>query len=91
MHPTKFLQFDTERLNAAPRCRARSKRTGNRCKAPAVYGYRVCRMHGAKGGAPAGKRNGAYKHGGRSAEAIELMLRARHWAKLLESLKPKAD
>ena len=36
------------RCNAAPRCTAKSKRTGKRCCAPAVRGYRVCRMHGAR-------------------------------------------
>ena len=29
---------------------------------PAVRGCRVCRMHGARGGAPTGKRNGNYRH-----------------------------
>jgi hypothetical protein len=29
-------------------------------------------MHGAGGGAPTGKRNGNYQHGGRSKETIEL-------------------
>jgi hypothetical protein len=43
----------------APRCKAKSKRTGKPCRAPAVRGCRVCRMHGARGGAPEGKRNGA--------------------------------
>ena len=32
----------------------------------------VCRMHGARGGAPTGKRNGNYRHGARSKETIEL-------------------
>ena len=40
----------------APRCKAKSKRTGKRCRAPAVRGFRVCRMHGAGGGAPTGKQ-----------------------------------
>ena len=40
--------------------------------APAVRGWKVCRMHGARGGAPEGKRNGNYKHGARSKETIEL-------------------
>ena len=31
-----------------------------------------CRMHGARGGAPEGKRNGNYKHGARSREVIAL-------------------
>ena len=39
----------------APRCKAKSKRTGKPCRSPAVRSYRVCRMHGARGGAPEGK------------------------------------
>jgi hypothetical protein len=33
----------------APRCTAKSKRTGHRCNAPAVRGWKVCRFHGARG------------------------------------------
>ena len=55
----------------APRCSATSKRTRERCKAPAVRGWTVCRFHGAGGGAPKGKANGAYKHGLHTAEAVE--------------------
>ena len=58
------------KAHAAPRCKARSKRTGKPCRAPAVRGWKVCRMHGARGGAPTGERNGNYKHGGRTKEAI---------------------
>jgi len=29
-------------------------------------------MHGARGGAPEGERNGNYRHGARTKEAIEL-------------------
>ena len=57
--------------HAAPRCRAASKRTGQRCKGPAVRGWAVCRFHGAGGGGPRGKRNGMYKHGLYTVEAIE--------------------
>jgi hypothetical protein len=47
----------------APRCRATSKRSGERCPSPAVKGWSVCRrMHGAGGGAPGGNSN-ALKHG----------------------------
>ena len=59
------------KAHAAPRCRARSKRTGQPCRAPAVRGWRVCRMHGARGGAPKEKRNGNYRHGARTKEAID--------------------
>lgn len=53
----------------AKRCTATSKRTKERCKASAVRGWTVCRFHGAKGGAPTGKRNGAYRHGEASGKA----------------------
>jgi hypothetical protein len=53
----------------APRCTATSKRTHQRCKAPAVNGWKVCRFHGARGGAPKGKANGAWKHGFHSEAA----------------------
>jgi hypothetical protein len=59
-----------QRCSDAPRCRAKSKRTGLPCRSPAVNGYRVCRMHGAGGGAPEGKRNGNFRHGGRTKKAI---------------------
>ena len=51
----------------APRCTARSKRSGQRCKGPAVVGWTVCRMHGARSGGPAGEQNGRWRHGLRSA------------------------
>ena len=52
-----------QRLNAAPRCSATSKRPRHQCRAPAVRGWKVCRFHGARGGAPKGKANGAWQHG----------------------------
>ena len=58
--------------NAAPRCKAKSKRSGQPCKNPAVRGYSVCRMHGARGGHGAGKANPAYKHGMRTREWVEM-------------------
>jgi len=39
------------------------------CQAPAMRGWTVCRFHGARGGAPKGKANGAWKHGDYSNEA----------------------
>ena len=56
-------------MHLAPRCTAHSKRTGLPCRSPAVRGYTVCRMHGARGGAPSGSANGRYRHGGRTKEA----------------------
>ena len=52
--------------NLNMRCKAKSKRTGEKCKNPAVKGYTVCRVHGANpknhGGAPKGSLN-ALVHG----------------------------
>jgi uncharacterized protein YjcR len=56
-------------MNQAKRCRAKSKRTGKPCKAPAVKGWSVCRMHGAGGGAPKGNKN-ALRHGSYTVRAI---------------------
>lgn len=57
--------------NAAPRCTAHSKRTGEPCNAPAVKGWSVCRFHGAGGGHAAGITHPSWKHGMRSGEWIE--------------------
>lgn len=64
------MKSDVNPMQRAQRCHAKSKRTGQPCKAPAVAGWSVCRMHGARGGAPTGKRNGNYRHGGRTKEAL---------------------
>lgn len=42
------------------------------CKAPAVRGWGVCRVHGAGGGAPRGKAHPNYKHGIRSREYVDM-------------------
>lgn len=68
---TKTSDNPLDLARAAPRCHAKSKRSGERCKAPAVNGKRVCRAHGAGAGAPRGKAHGMYKHGGRTIEATE--------------------
>jgi hypothetical protein len=57
-------------MQQAPRCHATSKRTGKPCQAPSVRGQRVCRSHGARGGAPMGPTNGAWRHGLHSNEAV---------------------
>ena len=57
-------------MHCAPRCTAKSKRTGLSCRSPAVRGWTVCRMHGAGGGAKPGKEHPNYRHGERSREAV---------------------
>ena len=49
-HEIKMSINPMHKDHAAPRCTAKSKRTGKRCRAPAVRGWKVCRMHGARGG-----------------------------------------
>jgi hypothetical protein len=44
------------------RCKAKSRRTGERCRRLATPGFDVCYYHGAGGGAPKGNRN-ALKYG----------------------------
>lgn len=55
-----------QRAHESPRCTAHSKRSGLLCKNPAVRGWTVCRMHGARGGHGEGKANPAFLHGLRS-------------------------
>lgn len=61
-----------DQANSAPRCKAKAKRTGQQCKAPAVRGWTVCRVHGAGGGAKSGRAHPRYSHGGRTTEATSL-------------------
>jgi hypothetical protein len=54
-----------------PRCGART-RAGPPCQCPAIRGRKRCRLHGGLSpGAPKGSRNGNYKNGDWTAEAIE--------------------
>lgn len=64
-------------MHLAKRCRAHSKRTGLPCRSPAMRGWSVCRMHGARGGAKPGKLNGNYRHGGRTRQSMATMLAVR--------------
>ena len=70
----------------APRCKAKSKRTGERCRAPSVRGRLVCRMHGAGGGAPEGKRNGNFRHSGRTKEATDASRYVNELARLVRDI-----
>jgi hypothetical protein len=64
------MEINLMSITDAPQCTATSKRTGERCKGPAVRGWTVCRFHGAGGGAPRGESHGRYKHGLYTREAI---------------------
>ena len=69
--PMERLTREPLPLRLAPRCLART-RTGTPCQKAASTGKKRCRMHGgAKGsGAPRCERNGSYRHGLFTREAI---------------------
>jgi hypothetical protein len=71
-NPMHLKTREPSRLRQAPRCLAQARR-GRPCQSPAVAGKTRCRMHGgaAGSGAPKGKRNGKYRHGGFTTEAID--------------------
>jgi hypothetical protein len=58
-------------LRAAPRCGAKT-RSGSACQRPALRGRGRCRLHGGSSpGAPRGAKNGNFKSGDWTAEAVE--------------------
>ena len=58
----------SQRLRDAPRCSATAKSTRRRCKCPSKRGWKVCRLHGAGGGAPSGAAHPNYRHGMRTKQ-----------------------
>ena len=70
------MKPDAYPMHCTPRCTAKSKRSGQPCCAPAVRGWTVCRMHGARGGARPGPKNSNWRHGERSGEAVEMRMLA---------------
>ena len=87
--PAQMSTNPMRSAHAAPRCCARSKRSGVQCRGPAVRGKRVCRMHGARAGAPRGVGHGRFSHGARTIQAREEMemLRALlKWVRGIEGL-----
>jgi hypothetical protein len=58
-------------LRGAPRCGTKT-RAGSPCERPALRGRGRCRLHGGlSGGAPRGVKNGNYRTGDWTAEAVE--------------------
>jgi hypothetical protein len=57
-------------MHKSPRCGAKTRRSGKPCQCPAMANGR-CRIHGGVNpGAPKGERNGNYRNGTRTNEAI---------------------
>ena len=67
------------RLNAAPRCCAHARTTGQPCRGPAVRGKARCRMHGARAGRPP-------THGRFSKKTIETRREVRELLRLVREL-----
>jgi hypothetical protein len=70
--PLGLLKNGNPRGNPAnsPRCGAKT-RAGSVCRQPAMKNGR-CRLHGGKSpGAPRGERNGNYRHGLRTIDAVK--------------------
>ena len=66
-------------LRRAPRCGAQT-RAGTACQRPALRGRRRCRLHGGLSpGAPRGHKNGNFRNGNWTADAIE----ERRWLRSL--------
>ena len=65
-------------LRLSARCCAQTRR-GTLCQSPAMQGKMRCRIHGGAvgSGAPKGSRNGRYRHGMRTQEALAEMRRVR--------------
>src|SRR5690349_20396320 len=74
-------------LTSAPLCLART-RAGTSCRCPAMRGRVRCAKHGGKSpGGPKGERNGNYRHGGETNEAVELRQQV---GRLLKSIRSNA-
>src|SRR6516165_2363743 len=73
------IETRLKNLRRAARCGART-RAGASCQRPAIRGRSRCRLHGGLSpGAPRGSRNGNYKTGDWTADAIE----ERRWLRSL--------
>ena len=74
-------------LQMAKRCGAKT-RSGRPCQSPVVMGRKRCRMHGGAhgSGAPSGERNGNYRHGLYTAEAIAERKAVRAWLRSVRTL-----
>ena len=73
-------------MMAAPRFQAKTK-AGKSCRSAAVKGKRVCFVHGgASPGAPKGRANGSWKHGGWTDEAVALRRAAIRLLKAVETV-----
>lgn len=67
------------------RCGART-RNGSPCQKPALNGKTRCQLHGGRAGAPSGERNGNYRHGRFTKEAMQMRKDAARRVQMLAAL-----
>jgi uncharacterized protein YjcR len=79
-------------MRRAPRCHAKSKRSGLQCRAPAVRGTKRAACTEPPAGAPKGNRN-ALKHGEFTAESLgfkkEIAVLARMARKIMSAIESR--
>jgi hypothetical protein len=76
------IETRLENLRRAPRCGAQT-RLGTACLRPAIRGRKRCRLHGGLSpGAPRGTKNGNFRNGSWTVDAIE----ERRWLRSLVQL-----
>lgn len=81
------VKTQLQNLQGAPRCGART-RAGTPCERPAISGRTRCRLHGGMSpGAPRGPKNGNYRNGSWTLEALE----ERRWLRSLVSSFAKPE
>jgi glucans biosynthesis protein len=81
------IETRLDNLRSAPRCGAKT-RAGTPCERPAISGRKRCRLHGGLSpGAPRGSRNGNYRDGSWTLEALE----ERRWLRSLVSTFAKPE
>jgi len=71
-------------LTNAPLCGAKT-RAGTSCRCPALRGKTRCKLHGGKSVAVMGERNGNWKHGNDTREAVALRRQAGRVLKAVRS------
>ena len=57
-------------ITKLPRCQAKAKKTGKRCRLVAMKGKRVCYLHGGRSPGPPKCNKNALKHGHYTEQAI---------------------
>lgn len=81
------IETRLDNLRRAPRCGAKT-RAGIPCQRPAMRGRTRCRLHGGMSpGAPRGSKNGNYRDGSWTLEALE----ERRWLRSLVNTFAKPE